>query len=59
MHLQQDWSQLYFEHHAVISCMDLELPQKQVGHFPEGQFPPHESERAKTPKSIEISTPFI
>ena len=30
-----------------MSCMLLEAPQKQVGHLPEGQFPPQESARAR------------
>jgi hypothetical protein len=41
--------------------MFLVTPQKQVGHFPLGQFPPHESAKAidaKT-KSTKIERDFI
>lgn len=43
MHLQHAWFQLYFEHQVAMSCTFLVVPQGQEGHFPEGQFPPHES----------------
>ena len=47
MHLQQDWFQEYFAHQVAMSRTFLVEPQWQVGHLPEGQFPPQLSARAR------------
>lgn len=59
MHLQQAWFQPYLAHQVPISTTFLEVPQKQVGQLPDGQFPPQESARITSTSTLRIRSLFI
>jgi len=59
MHLQQAWFHEYLAHQVAMSTTFLAVPQKQVGHFPDGQLPPHESAKATTKTKKNAISIFI